>query len=110
MTLLLSAAASLCPAVPRPVLPCPVISMEHLGEKIRRQREKHIHRPEREGGSYLDNDRFNAVSHKHALITAEGWYNCCGIQIKTERGRDGRTDDSLSLVKLCLLQSHPVQF
>lgn len=50
MTLLLPAAASRCPAVPRPVLPRPVISMEHfLGENksTRGQGEKHIHTTER---------------------------------------------------------------
>lgn len=95
MTLLLPVAASLCPAVPRPVLPYPVISMEHFWEEISQQgdrRETHTHAAEKQrGGGYLDNDNFNVVSHKHALIRAEGWCSCCGIQIKTKRGRDTET-------------------
>lgn len=88
MTLLLPVAASLCPAVPRPVLPCPVISTEHFWETIsqRGDRERNTYTQRRE---YEDNGRFNAVSHKHALIRAEGWCSCCGVQIKMERGRDG---------------------
>lgn len=35
-----------------------------------------------------DKDRFSAVSHKHSLIMAQGWYYCCGMQIKMERRRD----------------------
>lgn len=39
MTLLLPVAASLCPAMPRPVLTGPVISTEHFWEKISQQED-----------------------------------------------------------------------
>lgn len=72
MTPLLPAAATVRPAVTRPVLPCPVIPTEHFREIIsQQQREKHMHTTQREEEEG-DNDRFNAVSHKHALIRAEG--------------------------------------
>lgn len=95
MTLLLpTAAASLFPAVPRPVLPGAVVSTQHFWEKISQQGDRERNTHQRRGG-YLGNDRFNAVSHKHALIRAERWYNRCGIQIRTERGGDGETGGAM---------------
>ncbi len=61
-------------------------------KSTRRQREKYKYTGEiergGEGGRLSGQRQVNAVSHKHALIRAEGWYNCSGVQIKTERGRD----------------------
>lgn len=56
---------------------CPTVSCHTNGalqgdnKSTRRQREKHMHTTQREEEEG-DNDRFNAVSHKHALIRAEG--------------------------------------
>lgn len=65
--------------------------MEHLREEISQrgdtctQQKEEEDKEEEEG---RDKDRFSAVSHKHSLIMAQGWYYCCGIQIKMERRRD----------------------
>lgn len=67
------------------------------GRKISQQKRhggRNTCTEQREGG-YLHNDRFNALSHKHALIRAEGWCTCCGIQIKTERGAGGAVSHTL---------------
>lgn len=71
------------------VEPGPVISVEHLGEEIRQQGDRHEEgeRERKEEGDVLDNDGFNAASHRRALIRAGGWSTRGGLQIL--RGRRG---------------------
>lgn len=56
------------------VEPGPVISVQHLGEEIRQEGDRHEEgeRERKEEGDVLDNDGFNAASHRRALIRAGG--------------------------------------
>lgn len=103
---------SLCPAVPRPVLPCPVISTGKISQHGETERNTHTRQRDWRswgGGVDLDTDSFNAVSHKHALIRAPGRHNCRSTQIKAEKERHKETGDSqiCAPVKSHLLWSHP---